>query len=119
MLTVASKYELFGATEKSLTELEKFKSNFELLQTFLGQIEGQMIDVSNDRRIEYEKELKEINSRLSSLLMKPAFRLGLENKKIDSQVLSKEHVNLLYQWLSNPRGKRLALCYRGSRVITS
>lgn len=38
MLPVATKFELFGISEKALQELEKFKTNFELLQTALGKL---------------------------------------------------------------------------------
>jgi hypothetical protein len=42
MLSVAEKYSLFNSTPQSISELQKFLQNYELLQTFLGVIDGKL-----------------------------------------------------------------------------
>ena len=43
MLTVAKKFAFFGETARAVAELQKFRTNLELVQTALGQIESTLI----------------------------------------------------------------------------
>src|SRR5689334_15398363 len=57
MLLVAGKYELFSGGQRAIEELNKFKDNFEILQTFLGEIEEKMIDASSMDKYDNEVEV--------------------------------------------------------------
>ena len=74
MLFVAQKYKLFGRSEESKQELLKFKNNFEILQTFLGQIEEQMIDAKGNKQ-DIQKEVEFINKKIQDLLKRDDVKL--------------------------------------------
>jgi len=56
MLSVAEKYEMFGESPKAKEELEKFKTNFEILQTYFGEIEERLVDSQSS----YNEKVAEI-----------------------------------------------------------
>jgi hypothetical protein len=81
MLFVIEKYT-FLDPKRAQSELEKFKNNFEVLQTCLGDIDGIFYNISNDSKLNYYRtELEDINQRFNNLLMNHDVIFG---NKIDS-----------------------------------
>jgi len=66
MLEVVQKYELFGESDKAKLEISKFLSNFEVIQTKLGEIEEELAD-SNSQLLQFEEKVKLINDTLVEL----------------------------------------------------
>lgn len=52
MLEVSGKFVMFEGNATSMQELEKFKNNFELLQTFLGAIEQLLLEKPKSTKIQ-------------------------------------------------------------------
>jgi len=73
-LVVGQKYDLFGESDKAKKELEKFKINFELLQTELGSLESQCKDELN-RRDEIKSQVEQLNEVARQLSRMPGVRI--------------------------------------------
>lgn len=75
MLPVARKFDLFGNSDKAVKELEKYKINFELVQTQLGRIEEQLIDAKSIVA-EVQRQVDVVNAALVALASLPAVTFG-------------------------------------------
>jgi len=66
MLPVAMKYALFGDSEKAIAETRKFLTNFEILQTGLGQCEERLKDVDSNME-ELRQKIQALNTKCTEL----------------------------------------------------
>jgi len=64
MIKVAKQYLMFGGSQESIEVLELFKSNYEVLQVLLGDIEGKYTDI-----ISYHEEFTEQVNRINETIM--------------------------------------------------
>jgi len=66
MLLVAKKYAMFNSTPQSIEELKKFMCNYEILQTFLGDLDEKLCDAQS--QMDFMKEQVDmINNLLQQL----------------------------------------------------
>jgi len=96
MFKVAQKYEMFGNSDKAIHELENFKKNFEITQTYLGQLEAQLIEPNSEKDI-YEKKVRQINGTLNGLAQcsnNIGFEQGLQQQ---NQQLQRQNQQLQQQ----------------------
>jgi len=88
MLNVIEKYT-FLDPNRAHGELEKFKQNFEILQTCLGEIDGTFYSLSNGSKLkQYRDELEDINKRFLNLHMNHDVCYGPRGNKWQSPCLS-------------------------------
>ncbi len=84
MVSVSKKYRLFGETEQSKIELNKFKNNYEVLQTGLGEIELTLIDTNSDLE-DIINAVGQINNLFKTLGNNKDVNFG---KQLDNLVIS-------------------------------
>jgi len=80
LLTVIEQYHFLDPI-RAQPELQKFKSNFEVLQTCLGEVEGLLIEPESKLE-EFEMELEEINKRIVKVGKKKGAVFGIQESPL-------------------------------------
>jgi len=77
MLGVIDKF-IFLDPKRALSELQKYKANFEILQQSLGEVEATFYNVSSEfsKLTTYQNEVKDINERVNHIFLNPDIIFG-------------------------------------------
>ena len=67
MHQVVSKYELFGESPKAAIELNKFKNNFEIIQTMLGTVDTVFLPMNDSNVLALNQKVDLINKLLQEV----------------------------------------------------
>jgi len=98
MLVIIDKF-MFLDLSRAQEHLQKYKINFEILQTYLGEVDMTFYNLSNDSRLTYyQTELEEINQGIKELFMNQDVIFGPKfswTTPCSSHVVNKNRASLI------------------------
>jgi len=124
LLNIIDKY-MFLDLSRAQIELQKFKINFEIIQTYLGEVDMTFYNLSNDSRLTfYQTELEEINQGIKELFMNQDVIFGPKfswQTPCTSHIVNKNRATLIsgqYGCLLSNRGYTTGVHRWSLRLIT-